>query len=107
MKFTNIKAFSLRDKLCSDIYGPFSLEDYKHDRESEKYKGYFLTITDVYSRFSRVIFAYSITGDLLIKEIVKRAMRFGMPRVYISYNGKPYISILLHSFLFKNKIRPV
>ncbi|KAG0436211.1 hypothetical protein DMUE_4333 [Dictyocoela muelleri] len=34
-------------------------------------------------------------------------MRFGMPRVFISDNGKPYISNILHSFLFKNKIRPV
>jgi hypothetical protein len=53
------------EKVSIDVYGSFYLEN--HSEDSDKGKGYFVSITDVCSRILRVYFTISATGRKLVK----------------------------------------
>lgn len=90
------------EKISSDIYGPFPLDDINHDGSSEK--GYFITITDIYSKISMLKFTYTINTKKVIRLIDKWITTYGIPKTLISDNGTQYTSNLLSQYLIKNKI---
>lgn len=83
-----IRACAMFDKISTDTYGPFSLESILHEGEGQK--GYFVTITDIYSRISEVYFAYQVTGETVIKALKKWTRKYGKPKTMISDNGTEY-----------------
>lgn len=77
-------ANSVGERSSSDIFGPFSLEEFTE--EYENHKGFVLSITDVYSRYSKVRFCYSVTGRTIMDFIEERKTEFPNPKGLISDN---------------------
>ena len=55
-----IEADYKRHKLCTDIYGPFSLDEFQ-----DIGVGYFVTITDIFTRYLKLVLVRNITGESL------------------------------------------
>ncbi|KAG0440341.1 Pro-Pol polyprotein [Dictyocoela muelleri] len=91
-----INSEKLMDVLCSDIFGPFDLSYFKH--EEIENKGFILTITDVFSKFTKVKFCTSITSKTIIEEINKWINKYGIPRKFICDNGRQYLSKEINTY---------
>ncbi|KAF9761302.1 Transposon Tf2-6 polyprotein [Nosema granulosis] len=102
-----ITSTKLMDTICSDIFGPFEVSEYDRSSQCYKEKGYLLTITDVYSRFTRVFFLEHVTTKELIKRFNTWFTKHGKPRILICDNGKQYASREFDVFLKKNKINKI
>lgn len=70
-----------------------------------KEKGFYLSITDVYSRYTSVIFLTEITSENLIESFKRWIKKFGAPKKVISDNGKQYTSKIFKDFLEFKKVR--
>lgn len=75
-------------KISTDTYGQFSLERINHDKTNEK--GYFITITDIYSKLTEIYFTYEVTGQKIIRAIEKWIARYKKPKYLISDNGTEF-----------------
>ncbi|KAF9760669.1 Transposon Tf2-6 polyprotein [Nosema granulosis] len=102
-----ITSSKLMDTICSDIFGPFEMEEY--DRSSRCYneKGYLLTITDVYSRYTEVFNLRNVTAKELILQFQSWFKRHRKPRIIICDNGKQYTSKEFDEFLKINEVRKI
>ncbi|KAF9760596.1 Retrovirus-related Pol polyprotein from transposon, partial [Nosema granulosis] len=92
------------EKISSDIYGPFRLEDYLHKGLGEN--GYFITITDIYTRISHIEFVTTIGTKEVINVCKKWVSKYKKPKVVIMDNGVQYTSNEFKEFLYKLEIKP-
>ncbi|KAF9762256.1 hypothetical protein NGRA_2139 [Nosema granulosis] len=90
------------ERVSTDIYGPFSTEDFVHNENSEM--GYFITFTDIYTRITRVKFVSKITAKDLIKAVKEWIILYRRPKVLIMDNGVQYTSNKFKGFLAKSSI---
>lgn len=83
--------------ISSDIVGPFDGTNYIH--EFSKDKIFIITITDRHSRFTRVYFTESITGNNIITCIERWCNEHGVCKSFLSDQGKGYINKELQKYL--------
>ncbi|MGL5899968.1 MAG: reverse transcriptase domain-containing protein, partial [Lactobacillaceae bacterium] len=76
------------ERVSTDIYGPFGLENIKPYRTGER--GYILSITDIYSRFTRLYFFKRVKTKEIIISFQKWISEFKSPKFVISDNGKQF-----------------
>ncbi|KAF9760958.1 hypothetical protein NGRA_2934 [Nosema granulosis] len=76
--------------LSSDIFGPFETLEYDMSSQGAKEKRFFLTITDVYSRYTWVKILNKITTKEIIEAIEKKIKRYGCQKLLICDNGRQY-----------------
>ena len=69
-----------------------------------KKSGYILTITNIFSRITRLYFYYKIDSHAIVKGIKEWIERYGKPKVIISDNGRQYISEETKNFINYQKI---
>lgn len=93
--------------ICSDIFGPFEVAGDDKSSHYETTKGYFLTITDIYSRYTRIEFLQKITGKDLVQTFTNWIDENEKPKSIICDNGKQYTSKIFNSFLNKLGINKV
>ncbi|WUR04570.1 endonuclease [Vairimorpha necatrix] len=101
-KGPHISANHKFEKISSDIFGPFKLNDYIH--KGKKEAGYILSITDIYSRFTRLYFYYNVGANKVIEALTQWERDYGKPKQIISDNGKQYIGRELKTYLDNAKI---
>ena len=65
----SVKSSKLFGTIAIDIFGPFDLEKYENDNLYTK--GYYLCITDIYSRFLEVYLLFCITERKIMKKVDK------------------------------------
>ncbi|KAF9760600.1 Transposon Tf2-6 polyprotein, partial [Nosema granulosis] len=90
------------ERVSTDIFGPFNLDEYNHEKSSES--GYFITLTDIYTRITWVKFVLNITAEDLIKTVKEWIIRFKKPEIMIMDNGVQYTSKKFKEFLGKMNI---
>lgn len=89
------------EKFSSDIFGPFDLSDFLDDG-----KGYIITFTDVFSRFTRLSLLKEITGEAISRAFETKWLKyFEPPRIVISDQGRQYTSATFKNTLSKHGIR--
>lgn len=67
-------------------------------------KGYYITITDVYSRYTEVEFLTSITTEDISKAFEAWIVRHGTPRTFICDNGTQHTSRIFDDYLAERNI---
>lgn len=102
---TKIHSDSLLTKLSSDIYGPFSTEDFDTDLTAEKV--YILTITDVFSRFTQIYLLEKIGAKDLINCFEKWVRLYKPPSVVITDNGRQYVGAPLKEYFKEMGIKHI
>lgn len=83
-----IDSKKLFSRILADTYGPFSPKSFKEE-EYER-KEYFITTTDTFSRFLRVYFATSATGENVVRYLKKWTKCISYPQTLISDNGTKF-----------------
>lgn len=91
--------------ISTDIYGPFSLDEYICPER--KKTGYIFTITDIFSRFTKLYFLYNINSEAVINTIEKWIEVHGVPKVITADNGRQYISKQTQSYLKEKGINHI
>ncbi|MGL5898737.1 MAG: hypothetical protein ACRCZW_03590, partial [Lactobacillaceae bacterium] len=90
------------ERISIDIFGPFNLQNYDHAGKKES--GYILTITDIFSRYTRLYFNYKIDSKKIIEKLIEWRTLYGKPKCLISDNGRQYTSNILKEHLTKEDI---
>ena len=75
------------------------------ESSERKESGYILTITDIFSRFTKLYFVNYIDSQSIIKGINKWIEQYGKPRVLVSDNGRQYVSRETKEFMKKHNIQ--
>lgn len=57
----------LGEKISSDVFGSFSLEEFRDNLG--KNKGFLFTITDIYLRFTYVAICHEVTGETTFRKL--------------------------------------
>ncbi|KAG0440610.1 hypothetical protein DMUE_1613 [Dictyocoela muelleri] len=91
--------------ISSDIMGPIKTIHFKGDHESEYF--HILSITDIYSRFTRLYCLRSITSMDVIKCFNKWFAKYLTPRRVLTDCGRQYISRNFKELLDKHAIKHV
>ncbi|KAG0440983.1 hypothetical protein DMUE_1377 [Dictyocoela muelleri] len=94
--FSKIESSTPFEKISTDIYGPFEISNFKHNLSVSKL--YYLTITDIYSRFTQVYLLKKFNRNNLIKKIEIWLNEFKKPKTIISDNCKQYTSKIFGLF---------
>jgi ribonuclease HI len=87
------------ERVSTDIYGPFDADEFLHELNAKM--GYFITITDIYTRITKVKFVPNITAEDLIKAVKEWIIRYRKPEIMIMDNGVQYTSNKFKEFLSK------
>ena len=93
------------ERISTDIYGPFKLKDY--DSNSLRETGYILSITDIYTRFSKLYFLEKISSNNVLEKIKTWFNKFTKPKYIISDNGKQFRNKKMKDFLKTNKMEQI
>ncbi|KAF9760601.1 Retrovirus-related Pol polyprotein from transposon 17.6 [Nosema granulosis] len=93
------------EKLSTDIFGPFYPRDCLDERVENKY--YFLTITDIYSRFTRIYYGDKFTGKEVKKCFERWVNEFESPKAVISDNGTQYCSKIVKEYFQEKDVRQI
>jgi transposase InsO family protein len=101
---SQMKAESIFQRVSSDVYGPFTLENFI---SSEEKVGYVLTLTDIFSRITRLHYLKSVDGDAIVRAMRSWNEEFKKPAIFISDNGTQYKSKVLKNYLEENSIRHI
>ncbi|MEG0619308.1 MAG: reverse transcriptase domain-containing protein [Bacilli bacterium] len=103
IQFGHTKTFKIsqhkNDIISSDIVGPFC---YFNNNKNIKY--YIMTITDHFSRFTRLFKIKNIDSDSIIKHLSNWIALYGAPKTFLSDNGTCYRSENTTGFLRKHNI---
>ncbi|KAF9761964.1 hypothetical protein NGRA_2302 [Nosema granulosis] len=99
IKITANKQF---ERICTDIYGSFPISDYKTNCLRET--GYILTVTDIFTRFTKLFFSERIDARFIKKSLETWFTKHGKPKVLISDNGRQYINQILKNYLHEKDI---
>ncbi|WUR03048.1 DDI1-like protein [Vairimorpha necatrix] len=104
-KYSNVKIYSeiIFETISTDIYGPFSLEEFEGTYYSTK--GFILTITDVFSRYTKIFFNEKIRSQEVIECLEVWQEHFTKPKKVVSDNGTQYTSHLVKNYLQKQGIK--
>ncbi|KAF9758198.1 hypothetical protein NGRA_3251 [Nosema granulosis] len=89
-------------RICTDIYGPFPMSDYKTNSLRET--GYILTVTDIFTRFTKLYFSERIDAGFVKKSIKIWFSKYGKPKSLISDNERQYINQIFKKYLHENDI---
>ena len=95
-----IKTNNYNEKISTDIYGPFPMEEFK-----EEGKGYILTIIDIFSRLTKIYILEDITTVTITNKIEQYLIKNPSIKEIISDQGKQYISIIFSNMLNKYNIK--
>lgn len=89
------------EKISSDIFGPFDLEPFLSEG-----KGYILTITDILSRFSKLIMLKDISSKSIVRAFKKHWLnKFKTKSILVCDQGKQYTSNIFRKFCSQNNIK--
>lgn len=88
------------EMLSSDIVGPFTYKENQKD-----YKYFIMTLTDHFSRYTKLYKIKYINSLTIIDKIKKWIAKFGKPQIFLSDNGTCYASKSTRQFLEKNNIK--
>ncbi|KAG0420421.1 Transposon Tf2-6 polyprotein [Dictyocoela roeselum] len=92
--------------ISSDIVGPFKNSIYNLNPSFSTF--YFLTITDIFSRYSEIYFLKEITSSNIINKCFKLYFKkHSIPKNLISDNGRQYVSIEFKNYLDKLGIKHI
>jgi hypothetical protein len=98
----SIESKGIFDKISTDVYGPIDLENIFDEEEYSK--GYYITITDIYSRISCVHFTYKVTATEIIRCLKKWFKKYQKPSTIISDNGTEYRNSKMEAFMKSENI---
>lgn len=82
--------------ICSDIFGPFEMS-------SKKKKYWMITVTDRYSRWTRIYTTTTIDAHAIIATLKKWIQEFGAPKTFLHDQGLQYIAKETQDFLKKTQ----
>eukprot|EP00477_Mikrocytos_mackini_P000474 GAHX01000505.1.p1 GENE.GAHX01000505.1~~GAHX01000505.1.p1 ORF type:complete len:518 (-),score=93.09 GAHX01000505.1:1369-2922(-) len=85
--------------ISSDFYGPISLDEF-----GGQGKGYFMTITDVFSRFSVIRLMEDLNGTEVVRILEEWIRRFQVPDKLLTDQGRQYTSGELKKFCDRSNI---
>ncbi|KAG0435959.1 Transposon Tf2-6 polyprotein [Dictyocoela muelleri] len=91
------------ERVSTDIYGPFEIHDFEHDKS--KSKAFYITFTDIHSRLTRIHLLENITGEIIKRSFQTWISEFGRPKFLISDNGRQYTGKIFSKFLNSNDIK--
>lgn len=104
-KRNKIAANKKFERISTDIYGPFNIRDFKNDCVKEM--GHILSITDIYTRYTRLYFFERITSNDVIQSLESWIAEFCPPSYVISDNGKQYDNKNMSEFLKTEMIEQI
>ncbi|MGL5709110.1 MAG: reverse transcriptase domain-containing protein [Aeromonas sp.] len=87
--------------ISSDIIGPFNYKDYKTTFTKNFF---FITITDHFSRFTKVFASQNITSSEIINVLINWCSQFQKPKILVTDQGRQYMANETKTFLRKNGI---
>lgn len=90
-------------RLSSDIFGPISTKNYDYPKGINKI--WILTITDLFSRYTKLYVIEDLTSESLTKSLNQWIKKYGVPDSILSDRGKQYASRKYFKFLSEHKIR--
>lgn len=76
------------ERISMDISGPFKANEFK--TKNLEVAGYILSITDIYTRFTRLYFLGRIHALKIIDKLKEWIKEFATPKYIISDNGKQF-----------------
>ncbi len=89
------------ERISSDIYGPLNGEEYQSKEEYKKF--YLLTITDHFSRLTRIFLLTFIDTQHVLTKIKNWFEKQGTPKELITDNGRQFTSKELKGYLDKKR----
>lgn len=106
-KKSKVKIYSKKifDKVSTNVYGPFRINNIK--QEGDFKKGYFLTITDIYSIITELYFAHRMTGTKVVSCFKKWIKKYKPLNTIVSDNGTGFKNRFVEKWLSKQKIKHV
>lgn len=93
------------ERISMDIYGSFETSDSKNGDVNDK--GYILSITDVYSRYTKIYFFKQIKTQNIIDALNGWNSIFNTPRIAISDNGKQFDNIDIRNYYNSKDIKQI
>ncbi|KAG0441142.1 Transposon Tf2-8 polyprotein [Dictyocoela muelleri] len=91
--------------ISSDIFGPIKTLHFETEYSKEYF--YLLTITDIYSRFTRVFDIEDIKTETIISQFKKWLELYHTPKKILTDLGRQYISNTFERFLKSNCIKHI
>ncbi|KAG0441316.1 hypothetical protein DMUE_1134, partial [Dictyocoela muelleri] len=91
------------EMISSDILGPVKTKHFKTKTNHEYF--YLITITDIYSRFTKVFLSFDIKANSLIRCFSNYFKKFTIPKKILTDRGRQYISNDFNNFIKKYDIK--
>ncbi|MGL5708363.1 MAG: reverse transcriptase domain-containing protein, partial [Aeromonas sp.] len=88
--------------ISSDIVGPFNYKEYKTEFTQNFY---LITVTDHFSRFTKVFAAQNITSYEIVQVISSWSTLFKKPKILVTDQGRQYMACNTKKFLYQNEIQ--
>ena len=92
-------------RISTDIYGSFKLNEYKLDSLREV--GYIMSITDIYTRFTKLYFLETIDTKKVVGKLKQWIKEISKPKYIISDNGRQFRNTQMKKFLKLNNIKQI
>ncbi|WUR05164.1 reverse transcriptase [Vairimorpha necatrix] len=89
---------TLYERISTDIFGPFKYYEQKDNSTPEEKTGYILTISDIFSRETKLFFFKSFKTRQIIESIIYWTKIKEQPKHVISDNGRQYTSSALKNY---------
>lgn len=93
------------ETISSDILGPVKINLFKTKKDTGYF--YLITITDIYSRFTKVFLSFDIKASSLIKCFTSYFKKFPIPKKILTDRGRQYIASDFNDFIKKYDIKHV
>ena len=88
-------------KVSSDIFGPIDLSNF-----GTWGKGFIITFTDVFSRFTKLAVLENIKGENVVQEFKEKwVSEFGQPNIFHSDQGRQYTSAIVQKYFKENGVK--
>ena len=93
------KQFSV---VCTDIVGPYSLQEFKQIFDSDKF--FVITFIDTLTKMTLIELTETITEDKILKTLKKWIRKYGKPERIVSDNGRQYHGKNLKKYCVEKRI---
>lgn len=100
-----IQAKDINEMWSTDIVGPYNTEQFNTDIDNEKF--WIITITDVFSRYSKLYILKTLISTETIQIISRHMKSHGKPEKILSDRGKQYTSSAMNKLCIKNGIQHI
>ncbi|KAF9758260.1 Transposon Tf2-8 polyprotein, partial [Nosema granulosis] len=100
-----IKASKKFERISTDIYGPFEINEF--ESECLRDTGYILSVTDIYTRLTRLHFFERIESKDVIQAVESWSNEFITPQYIISDNGRQYTNRSIAKYYQEKGIKQI